>query len=34
MADQAAIVVEMVSKYYPEAKQSPIRSDDLYLPVI
>jgi hypothetical protein len=34
MADQAAIVVEMVSKYYPEAKQSPIRSSDLYLPVI
>jgi hypothetical protein len=34
MADQAAIVVEMVSKYYPEAKQSPIRSSDLYLPVV
>jgi hypothetical protein len=33
MADQAAIVVEMVSKYYPEAKQSPIRSSDLHLPV-
>jgi hypothetical protein len=33
MADQAAIVVEMVSKYYPEVKQSPIRSSDLYLPV-
>ena len=33
MADQAAIVVEMVSKYYPEAKQSPLRSSDLYLPV-
>jgi hypothetical protein len=33
MADQAAIVVEMVSKYYPEAKQSPLRSSDLHLPV-
>jgi hypothetical protein len=33
MADQAAIVVEMVSKYYPEAKQSPKRSSDLHLPV-
>jgi hypothetical protein len=33
MADQAAIVVEMVSKYYPEVTQSPIRSSDLYLPV-
>lgn len=34
MADQAAIVVEMVSKYYPEAKQSPQRSDDLFIPVV
>jgi hypothetical protein len=34
MADQAAIVVEMVSKYYPEVKQSPLRSSDLYLPVV
>lgn len=33
MADQAAIVVEMVSKYYPEVHQSPLRSSDLYLPV-
>jgi hypothetical protein len=33
MADQAAIVVEMVSKYYPEAKQSPKGSKDLHLPV-
>src|SRR5512139_4043135 len=33
MADQAAIVVEMVGKYYPELKQSPLRSSDLYLPV-
>jgi hypothetical protein len=33
MADQAAIVIEMVSKYYPEAKQSPKRSADLHLPV-
>ena len=34
MADQAAIVVEMVSKYYPEAKQSPERSSDLHIPVV
>jgi hypothetical protein len=34
MADQASIVVEMVSKYYPEAKQSPKRSPDLHLPVV
>jgi hypothetical protein len=33
MADQAAIVVEMLSKYLPEAKQSPKRSSDLHLPV-
>ena len=34
MADQAAIVVEMLDKYYPEAKQSPRRSSDLHIPVI
>ena len=34
MADQATIVVEMISKYYPEAKQSPLRSSDLHLPVV
>ena len=34
MADQAAIVVEMVNKYYPELKQSPKRSTDLYIPVV
>jgi hypothetical protein len=34
MADQAAIVVEMVNKYYPELKQSPKRSSDLRLPVV
>jgi hypothetical protein len=34
MADQAAIVVEMLGKYYPEAKQSPRRSGDLHIPVI
>jgi len=33
MADQASIVVEMVSKYYPEARQSPRGSSDLHLPV-
>ena len=32
MADQASIVVEMVSKYYPEAKQSPRGSSDLRIP--
>jgi hypothetical protein len=32
MADQAAIVVEMVAKYYSEAKQSPKGSSDLHLP--
>ena len=34
MADQAAIVVEMVNKYYPELTQSPKGSSDLRLPVI
>jgi hypothetical protein len=34
MADQATIVVEMVSKYYPEVKQSPLRSADLHIPVV
>lgn len=34
MADQATIVVEMVSKYYPEAKQSPKGSKDLHIPVV
>jgi hypothetical protein len=34
MADQATIVVEMVSKYYPGAMQSPRRSADLHLPVV
>jgi hypothetical protein len=34
MADQAAIVVEMLDKYYPEAKQSSRRSSDLHIPVI
>ena len=34
MADQAAIVVEMVNKYYPEFKQSPKRSSDLHIPVV
>ena len=34
MADQAAIVVEMVNKYYPELKQSQKRSSDLRLPVV
>jgi hypothetical protein len=34
MAAQAAIVVEMLTKYYPEAKQSPRRSSDLHLPVM
>jgi hypothetical protein len=34
MADQAAIVVEMVNKYYPELTQSPKGSSDLRLPAI
>jgi len=34
MADQASIVVEMVTKYYPELKQSPKGSDDLHIPVL
>jgi len=34
MADQAAIVVEMVNKYYPELKQSPKGSSDLRLPAV
>jgi hypothetical protein len=34
MADQAAIVVEMVNKYYPELKQSPKRASDLRLPAV
>jgi hypothetical protein len=34
MADQAAIVVEMVTHYYPELKQSSKGSSDLHLPVV
>ncbi len=34
MADQAAIVVEMVNKYYPELKQSSKRASDLRLPAV
>ncbi|HOG47095.1 MAG TPA: peptidase [Anaerolineae bacterium] len=34
MADQASIVVEMVNKYYPEAKQTQRGSSDLMVPVI
>jgi hypothetical protein len=33
MAEQAAIVVEMVSKYYPEAKQSGKRASDMRIPI-
>jgi hypothetical protein len=32
MADQASIIVEMLSKYLPEAKQSAKGSSDLHLP--
>jgi hypothetical protein len=32
MADQASIIVEMLTKYYPEGKQSPKGSSDLHLP--
>ena len=34
MADQAAIVVEMVNKYYPEFKQSPTHCSDLRIPEV
>jgi hypothetical protein len=34
MADQAAIVVEMLNKYYPELKQSPKRAADLRIPAV
>jgi hypothetical protein len=34
MADQASIVVEMVSKYYPQAKQSERRAADLKVPYV
>lgn len=34
MANQATIVVEMVSTYYPEAKQSPKNSEDLTIPEV
>jgi hypothetical protein len=33
MAEQAAIVVEMLNKYYPEAKQSGKRTSDMRIPV-
>ncbi|MBN1658204.1 MAG: peptidase [Anaerolineae bacterium] len=34
MADQASIVVEMVSKYYPEATQTKRGASDLRIPVV
>lgn len=34
MAEQAAIVVEMVTKYYPEAKQSAKGAKDMRIPVV
>jgi hypothetical protein len=34
MAEQAVIVVEMLSKYYPEAKQSDKRTSDMRIPVV
>lgn len=34
MAEQAAIVVEMVTRYYPEAKQTERGSSDLKIPVV
>jgi hypothetical protein len=33
MADQAAIVVEMVSKYYPQAKQTKRGDSHLNIPL-
>jgi len=34
MADQASIVVEMVSKYYPQAKQTKKNAADLHIPFV
>lgn len=34
MAEQAAIVVEMVTKYYPDLKQSGKRTEDMRIPAI
>jgi len=34
MADQASIVVEMVSKYYPQAAQTARGAADLRIPVV
>lgn len=34
MAEQAAIVVEMVNKYYPELKQSGKRASDMCIPAV
>jgi hypothetical protein len=34
MADQASIVVEMVSKYYPQATQTERGAADLRIPVV
>ena len=34
MAEQAAIVVEMVTRYAPELKQSGKRASDMRLPVV
>jgi hypothetical protein len=34
MADQASIVIEMVTTYYPELTQSPKGSKDLHIPVV
>jgi len=34
MADQAAIVVEMINRFYPEFKQTPQGDPDLHIPVV
>jgi hypothetical protein len=34
MAEQAAIVVEMVKRFYPEFKQSAKRTPDMCIPVV
>jgi hypothetical protein len=34
MAEQAAIVVEMVGRYQPELKQSGKRASDMRVPVV
>jgi hypothetical protein len=34
MAEQAAIIVEMINRYYPEFKQSEKNAEDMRIPVV